>query len=232
ASKATEQTEEAGAALAPSPSATPETLPSAPEPAPPEDPQPQPSASDADGNGGGGGGDGDGGGGGGDKPKKKSVLPAIDVMLFNTTTKMCADIPGREKGKLGGQVQQANCHPTGDNERWNLEVKYEKGGGPDSTPLFQIRNTTDKFCMDMDLRGARPVGTPIIEATCTGTKADNQLWWLDKQESGDYWIRNYSSNNKCLNVKGKNGPTETPLNISDCTNLDDQEWRIVKPKTE
>ncbi|MFC8601926.1 RICIN domain-containing protein [Streptomyces olivaceus] len=232
ASKATEQTEEAGAALAPSPSATPETLPSAPESAPAEDPQPQPSASDADGNGGGGGGDGDGGGGGGDKPKKKSVLPAIDVMLFNTTTKMCADIPGREKGKLGGPVQQANCHPTGDNERWNLEVKYEKGGGPDSTPLFQIRNTTDKFCMDMDLRGARPVGTPIIEATCTGTKADNQLWWLDKQESGDYWIRNYSSNNKCLNVKGKNGPTETPLNISDCTNLDDQEWRIVKPKTE
>ena len=232
ASKATEQTEEAGAALAPSPSATPETLPSAPESEPAEDSQPQPSASDADGNGGGGGGDGDGGGGGGDKPKKKSVLPAIDVMLFNTTTKMCADVPGREKGKLGGQVQQANCHPTGDNERWNLEVKYEKGGGPDSAPLFQIRNTTDKFCMDMDLRGARPVGTPIIEATCTGTKADNQLWWLDKQESGDYWIRNYSSNNKCLNVKGKNAPTDTTLNISDCTNLDDQEWRIVKPKKE
>ncbi|MBZ6110979.1 MULTISPECIES: RICIN domain-containing protein [Streptomyces] len=231
ASKATEQTEEAGAALPPSPSATPETLPSSPESAPAEDPQPEPSASDTDGNGGGGG-DGDGGGGGGDKPKKKSVLPAIDVMLFNPTTKMCADIPGREKGKIGGPVQQANCHPTGDNERWNLEVKYEKGGGPDSTPLFQIRNTTDMLCMDMELRGARPVGTPIIEATCTGTKADNQLWWLDKQESGDYWIRNYSSNNKCLNVKGKDGPTETPLNISDCTNLDDQEWRIVKPKTE
>ncbi|WP_078892356.1 RICIN domain-containing protein [Streptomyces olivaceus] len=202
ASKATEQTEEAGAALPPSPSATPETLPSSPESAPADDPQPEPSASDADGNGGGGG-DGDGGGGGGDKPKKKSVLPAIDVMLFNPTTKMCADIPGREKGKIGGPVQQANCHPTGDNERWNLEVKYEKGGGPDSTPLFQIRNTTDKLCMDMELRGARPVGTPIIEATCTGTKADNQLWWLDKQESGDYWIRNYSSNNKCLNVSGK-----------------------------
>ncbi|MFE1050680.1 RICIN domain-containing protein, partial [Streptomyces olivaceus] len=206
----------------------------APESAPAEDPQPQPSASDADGNGGGGGGDGDGdgGGGGGDKPQEKSVLPAMDVMLFNTTTKMCADIPGREKGKVGGQVQQANCHPTGDNERWNLEVKYEKGGGPDSAPLFQIRNTTDKLCMDMGKHGARPVGTPIIENHCDGTKADNQLWWLDKQESGDYWIRNYSSNNKCLNVTGKDGPTETPLNISDCTNLDDQEWRIVKPKTE
>ncbi|MEU0998943.1 RICIN domain-containing protein, partial [Streptomyces olivaceus] len=230
ASKATEQTEEAGAALAPSPSATPETLPSAPESAPAEDPQPQPSASDADGNGGG---DGDGGGGGGgDKPKKKSVLPAMDVMLFNTTTKQCADILGKGKGKVNGRVQQENCIPKGDNQHWNLEVKYEKGGGPDSAPLFQIRNTTDKLCMDMGKYGARPVGTPIIEYHCDGTKADNQLWWLDKQESGDYWIRNYSSNNKCLNVKGKNAPTDTTLNISDCTNLDDQEWRIVKPKKE
>ncbi|MFE0181430.1 RICIN domain-containing protein [Streptomyces olivaceus] len=230
ASKATEQTEEAGAALAPSPSATPETLPSSPESEPAEDSQPEPSASD--GNGGGGGGDGDGGGGGGDKPKKKSVLPAMDVMLFNTTNKQCADILGQGKGKINGKVQQENCVPKGDNQHWNLEVKYEKGGGPDSAPLFQIRNTTDKFCMDLGEYGPRPVGTPIIEYHCDGTKADNQLWWLDKQESGDYWIRNYASKNKCLNVKGKNAPTDTTLNISDCTNLDDQEWRIVKPKTE
>ncbi|MEW2452591.1 RICIN domain-containing protein, partial [Streptomyces parvulus] len=227
-SKATEQTEQAGAALAPSPSATPETLPSAAESPAAEEPQPEPSSSAGEGEGGGGG---DGGGGDKPKPQPKPLLPAMDVMLFNTTTKMCADVLGQGKGKINWRVQQENCIPKGDNQRWNLEVKY-KNGGPEGVPLFQIRNTTDKFCMDLGEYGARPVGTPIIEFHCDGTKADNQLWWLDKQESGDYWIRNFASNNKCLNVKGKDGPTDTPLNISDCTNLDDQEWRIVHPKEE
>ncbi len=40
----------------------------------------------------------------------------------------------------------------------------------------------------------------ITEFTCDGTTADNQLWWLDKQASGGYWIRNFASNNKCLDV--------------------------------
>ncbi|CAM5495563.1 RICIN domain-containing protein [Streptomyces parvulus] len=224
-SKATEQTEEAGAALAPSPSATPETLPSAAES---PDAEAEPQVSEEPENDGGGGG---GGGGGDDKPappKPKPVVPAMNVMLRNATTKMCADIPGREKGQINGIVQQANCHEEGDNQYWNLEVKYPKGG-PGGVPLFQIRNVADKFCMDLGEYDGRPVGTGIGEFHCDGTLADNQLWWIQKQESGDYWIRNYASNHKCLNVKGQNGGTETPLNISDCTNTDDQEWKIIHP---
>ncbi|MFC9059946.1 RICIN domain-containing protein [Streptomyces sp. NPDC057074] len=225
-SKATEQTEQAGAALAPSPSATPETLPSTAE-SPEAEAEPQVSEEPENDGGGGGG----GGGGGDDKPappKPKPVVPAMNVMLRNATTKMCADIPGREKGQINGIVQQANCHEEGDNQYWNLEVKYPKGG-PGGVPLFQIRNVTDKFCMDLGEYDGRPVGTGIGEFHCDGTLADNQLWWIQKQESGDYWIRNYASNHKCLNVKGQNGGTETPLNISDCTNTDDQEWKIIHP---
>ncbi|MCV2461120.1 RICIN domain-containing protein, partial [Streptomyces sp. ICN988] len=181
------------------------------------------------------GGDGSGDGGGGDKkpakPAVKPVVPARNVMLRNATTHMCADIPGRGKGEINGVVQQANCHEEGDNEYWHLEVKYPKGG-PGGVPLFQIRNATDQFCMDLGEYGARPVGTGIAEFHCDGTTADNQLWWVDKQESGDYWIRNFASNNKCLNVKGQNGGTETPLNIADCTNTDDQEWKIIHPNKE
>ncbi|MEV6087910.1 RICIN domain-containing protein [Streptomyces parvulus] len=224
-SKATEQTEQAGAALAPSPSATPETLPSTAES---PDAGAEPQVSEEPENDGGGGG---GGGGGDDKPappKPKPVVPAMNVMLRNATTKMCADIPGREKGQINGIVQQANCHEEGDNQYWNLEVKYPKGG-PGGVPLFQIRNVADKFCMDLGEYDGRPVGTGIGEFHCDGTLADNQLWWIQKQESGDYWIRNYASNHKCLNVKGQNGGTETPLNISDCTNTDDQEWKIIHP---
>jgi hypothetical protein len=224
--KATEQTEQAGVALAPSPSADPETLPSSAESAPAQPEQP---SSEEPGN------DGGGGGGGGGEPKKPAkkpgVVPARDVMLRNATTHMCADIPGREKGKINGIVQQANCHEEGDNQYWHLEVKYEKGG-PGGAPLFQIRNATDQFCMDLGEYGARPVGTPIGEFHCAGTLSDNQLWWVDKQESGDYWIRNFASNNKCLNVKGQNGGTETPLNIADCSNTDDQEWKIIHPSKE
>ncbi|WP_217170333.1 RICIN domain-containing protein [Streptomyces sp. AC512_CC834] len=224
---ATEQTQEAGAALAPSPSATPETLPSTAE-SPSEEAE-QPAAEESKSDGGGG-----GGGGGGDQPKKptvKPVVPAKNVMLRNATTHMCADVPGREKGKINEIVQQANCHEEGDNQYWHLEVKYPKGG-PGGAPLFQIRNATDRFCMDLGEFGARPVGTGIAEFRCDGTKDDNQLWWVDKQKSGDYWIRNFASNNKCLNVKGQNGGTETRLNIADCTNTDDQEWKIIHPSKE
>ncbi|MFE1587360.1 RICIN domain-containing protein [Streptomyces sp. NPDC058737] len=229
---ATEQTQQAGAALAPSPSASPQTLPSTAESAPAQQPE-QPASEEPEKDGGGG--DGSGDGGGEDKkpakPAVKPVVPARNVMLRNATTHMCADIPGRGKGEINGVVQQANCHEEGDNEYWHLEVKYPKGG-PAGVPLFQIRNATDQFCMDLGEYGARPVGTGVAEFHCDGTKADNQLWWVDKQESGDYWIRNFASNNKCLNVKGQNGGTETPLNIADCTNTDDQEWKIIHPNKE
>ncbi|MFJ4331996.1 MULTISPECIES: RICIN domain-containing protein [unclassified Streptomyces] len=234
---ATEQTEQAGVALAPSPSATPETLPSSAESAPAEQPQVQqpPATQESEKSDGGDGGD-KGGGGESKKPAKpaaKPVVPAKNVLLRNTTSNMCAELPGREKGQLDGPVQQAVCDDTdGDNQIWDLEVKYEKGG-PGGAALFQIRNIKDKYCMDLPNHGAAAVGTPVTEFTCDSDETgatDNQMWWIDKQESGDYWIRNFSSNQKCLGVEGANGGALfSKLVLDDCSNVDDQEWKIIHP---
>jgi hypothetical protein len=230
--KATEQTEQAGVALAPSPSADPETLPSSAESAPAQPEQPATQESKDDGGGGGDQGDGDKGGGEPKKPAPKpDVVPAKNILLRNTTSKMCAELPGREKGELDGPVQQAVCDDTdGDNQIWDLEVKYEKAG-PGSAKLFQIRNIKDRFCMDLPDHGAAAVGTPVTEFHCDSTTTDdNQLWWVDKQESGAYWIRNFSSNNKCLSVEGANGGgLFAKMTIDNCSNVDDQEWEIIHP---
>ncbi|MEU9899550.1 RICIN domain-containing protein [Streptomyces phaeochromogenes] len=218
-SEAKELQEAGVSTLAPSPSEKP-VAPSAP----PSASQPAPSAP-AD------------NGGGGDEPKPeqtkekpKSVLPASNVVLQNLSTKLCADLPGEGKGKKDGRVQQFSCKQTADdNQLWNLEVKVAKGG-PGGTDLFQIRNVKDQLCMDLPYFGAKPIRTPVTEFTCDGTTSDNQLWWLAKQESGGYWIRNFASNNKCLEIAGRNDPREeVTLMIFDCTNVEDQEWKIIHP---
>ncbi|WP_190012316.1 RICIN domain-containing protein, partial [Streptomyces griseoviridis] len=230
---ATEKVDEAGVALAPSPSETQDlAAPSVPAETP--EAQAQPSAEESADSGGGGGG---GGGGASPSPTKKkaeSVVPAQNIMLRNTTSDMCAELPGRDKGEADGPVQQAVCAPGDqDNQMWNLEVKYAKGG-PGGTALFQIRNTKDQFCMDLPDHGAAAVGTPVTEFTCDSTTTtDNQLWWADKQESGDYWIRNFASNHKCLAVEGDGGGALfSKLNLSDCSNVGDEEWKIIKPTQE
>ncbi len=180
----------------------------------------------------------DEGGGGGGAPapsppaeeKPESVLPASNVLLRNLTTKRCADLPGEGGGRKTGRVQQYTCDEgTADNQLWNLEVT-DPEGGPGGTALFQIRNVRDRLCMDLDGYGAKPVRTPVVEFTCDGTTADNQLWWLAEQRSGGHWIRNLASNNKCLDVSGfSTGVDEAKLTIYDCSTTDDQEWQIVHP---
>ncbi|WP_328495465.1 ricin-type beta-trefoil lectin domain protein [Streptomyces sp. NBC_00414] len=224
-SAATEKLQEAGiSTLAPSPSPTPEA-PKAPS-VEPEPSQSVPGASDGDG----------GGGGAAPSPTKtkqapKSVVPATNILLRNPTTKMCADLPGRDKGKATGRVQQATCtqKTAEDNQLWNLEVRYPKSG-PGGNALFLIRNVKDQLCMDLPNAGAQPVQVGIYESPCDGTTADNDLWWIDKQESGAYWIRNFASNNKCLDVAGfSTGGVDTNLTLYHCSNSDDQEWLVIHP---
>ncbi|MFI8948084.1 RICIN domain-containing protein [Streptomyces sp. NPDC053750] len=232
---ATEQTQEAGVALAPSPSASIEQpLPSTAESAPAEQPQQEEPATEEPKGDGGGGDKGGGGGGGGEskKPTPKPVVPAQNILLRNTTSHMCAELPGREKGTADGPVQQAVCDDTdGDNQIWNLEVKYPEGG-PGGAALFQIRNIKDKFCMDLPDHVGAAVGTPITEFHCDSTgMTDNQYWWVDKQESGAYWIRNFASNQNCLGVEGTNGGALfSKMMLEKCSNIDDQEWEIIHPK--
>ncbi|MGX5212293.1 RICIN domain-containing protein [Streptomyces violaceus] len=208
----------AGSTLAPSPTPTP-SLTSAPPP--PPSPTPQESEAGA----------GQGGGGAAPPPpakkKPKPAVPAMNVLLYNPTTKKCATAP---ENKADKPVKQFTCDETQqDNQRWNLEVKY-KNKGPGGHALFQIRNVKDQLCMDLPNFGAAPVPSGITEFPCAGTMQDNQLWWIDKQESGAYWIRNYASNSKCLDVSGySTGGDGSNLTLFHCSNTDDQEWKIVQP---
>ncbi|MEV8565922.1 RICIN domain-containing protein [Streptomyces sp. NPDC051322] len=183
---------------------------------------------------------GDQGGAGGGKPKAKKKTPpdpsnSKHVLVQNTATGLCMELPGRDAGKINGPVVENDCNPTDqDNQIWDFEVRYAHGG-PNGAPLFQMRNVKDHLCVDLGELGGRPSGTPLAEFTCVGTLADNQLWWLEKQPNGGYWFHNYASNQMCLNVAGflhpgPNQPSETSqLTIFDpCSNTDDREWRILK----
>ncbi len=163
------------------------------------------------------------------------VVPASNVLLVNTYSKKCANIPGHEAGdsKPGDGADQWTCQ-TPDNQRWNLEVQ-EPNLGPGGQPLFLIRNVKSKLCMDLPGTGAQPITTKVFVSGCHSTTSENQLWWLDKQPSGAYWIRNYASNHKCLDVSDlvtSASRTDlmdgTRLTIYDCSNTDDQEWKIVR----
>ncbi|MFI5617714.1 RICIN domain-containing protein [Streptomyces sp. NPDC051567] len=221
---ATEQIQKAEVgAIAPSPSLPP-PAPSTPAPGPSASPQPPAGSGNT----------GQGKGGTPDKSgapaEPEAVVPARNVLLRNLVTKKCVDIPYYDKGKLAGPIEQYTCDGTSrDNQLWDLEVRYPKQG-PGGQPLFQIRNVKDQLCLDLPDYGAQPPRTEIAEYTCDGTTADNQLWWLDRQDSGAYWIRNYASNNKCLDVFGsRTGTNGTRLTLFDCVNDDDQEWLIVHP---
>lgn len=226
-SGATEKLAEAGSTLAPSPTATPALTP-----APPPQSAAAESPKAASGDGGKGGGSGGGGGSSPAAPKKPvtPVVPATNVLLFNPTTKKCADLPGYDKGTINGPVREFTCDGTAnDNQLWNLEVTDGKGG-PGGRALFQIRNVKDQLCMDLPDYGAQPVRTAVTEFTCDGTTGDNQLWWVQKQQDGGYWIRNFASDNKCLDVAGySTGGNDANLTLFDCSDTDDQEWRIVHP---
>ncbi|MER8235774.1 RICIN domain-containing protein [Streptomyces sp. NPDC094049] len=150
------------------------------------------------------------------------------VLLRNLSTKMCADVPYNDGGQAKGPVNQWYCNGTDqDNQLWDFEVRY-KGKGPGSTDLFQIRNRKDGLCMDLGEFDGRPPGTRIAEFYCNGTTDDNQLWWLDSRGGKTFWIRNYASDNQCLEVVSGAGiqPVDAPLDIQPCHSGDDFEWTL------
>lgn len=143
--------------------------------------------------------------------KAPSTLPAVltRVLIKNNTNGTCVDVPGFSSGKADGPVTHATCNSnTDDNQLWNVEKRYDKAG-PGGAPLFQIRNVMDSMCLD--LPGYRGVGgaTKVTEFPCNGTTNDNQLWWLDKQSDGRFWIRNAASNNQCLDSYANNDSTRS-----------------------
>ncbi|WP_369204744.1 RICIN domain-containing protein [Streptomyces sp. PU-14G] len=162
---------------------------------------------------------------------KKKVAPpnyanAKHVLLKNVASKLCADVPAFGKGKPDGPVNQYHCDGTDkDNQIWDFEVK-EKGEGPRSTDLFQIRNRKDGLCMDLPNFGGQPRGTRVSEFHCDGTTADNQLWWLEPRGDKKFRIHNYASDQQCLKMKtGKNiDPVDARLEIQPCHDGGPFEW--------
>lgn len=150
------------------------------------------------------------------------------VLLKNASTGMCADVPYYGAGKLGTDINQYHCDGTDkDNQLWNMTVR-QAGKGPGKADLVEFSNLKDGLCIDMSLRGARPVGTELSEARCGGTLNDNQLWWLESAGDGTVWIRNYASNHLCLQVKGADQKVvATRLVIGKCGSKDDSRWRLI-----
>lgn len=141
--------------------------------------------------------------------KAPSDLPHVltRVLIKNNTNHTCVDVPGFTSGRPDGPVTHATCNSnTDDNQLWNVEKRYDKAG-PGGVPLFQIRNVMDSMCLD--LPGYQGVGgaTKVTEFPCDGTTNDNQLWWLDKQSDGTFWIRNAADNNQCLDSYGPDDRT-------------------------
>ncbi|GAA0299655.1 ricin-type beta-trefoil lectin domain protein [Streptomyces polychromogenes] len=233
-SAAVEQLQEAGASAIPPPGkdgAPPLAPPSSPppaEPAPSKAPDPQA--------GGGGGGSGGGGGGGAPKPptgeKKPEPHTVSNVLLRLRPVKLCADLPGNGVAERGAAGSTATCNPgTEDNQLWNLDL-VSKDKGPYGAALFQIRNVKNGNCLDLPGGfGEKPTGTEVASFGCNGNLTGNQLWWLEKQDGETYWIRNHTSNGRCLDWTGPSTSRESArlrLRINDCRKGEDL-WQIVNP---
>lgn len=158
-------------------------------------------------------------------PQGANFDTTTKVLVKNVMTGMCVDVPAYGKGTVNGPVNQFTCDRSGDNQLWDLVVA-QNGAGPSGADLFTIRNSKDGYCLDLGEYGGRPAGTPVSEFHCDGSTADNQLWYLDKKSAGKFWIRNYASGNRCLDVSGYYGVggKDARLTIFDCNLKDDHLW--------
>ncbi|WP_181849667.1 RICIN domain-containing protein [Streptomyces parvulus] len=152
------------------------------------------------------------------------------LLLKNAYTGLCADISYYGAGKKGDAVSQYYCDGTDkDNQLWRMTAP-RPGAGPGGRDLVQFANLKDGLCIDLPTRGAQPAGTGLMEAECTGTMGDNQLWWFEQVDSTSVWIRNFASNHLCLKVNGT-GSEKTEraqlLVIGSCGSRDDSRWQLI-----
>ncbi|MEV0262796.1 RICIN domain-containing protein [Streptomyces sp. NPDC050617] len=166
------------------------------------------------------------------KPKQllfrsQSLANTPKTLLRNYATGLCMDIPGFGPGSQNTPVNQHQCDGTdNDNQLWNVRV-HHKHKGPGGSDLVLIDNAKDGLCLDVPMFGAMPPGTKLIEAPCTDSFDDNQLWWLDPAGDGTVHIRNYASNHLCVTVGPKDKPeySDRRLIIEKCDNGESR-WRI------
>ncbi|MCO5994334.1 RICIN domain-containing protein [Actinoallomurus rhizosphaericola] len=173
---------------------------------------------------GGGGGKVSAAGSGGRGPTGPKFSTTTRLLIKNTMTGLCADVPGYGKGTNDGPINQFTCSRSGDNQLWDLVVNM-KGAGPHGADLFTIRNSTDNLCFDVPGYGADGPRTFVSEHYCLPGKGDNQMWYLQKRYSRHFWIRNYASG-LCLDVAGYygSGGKDARLTLFPCDPKDDHVW--------
>jgi hypothetical protein len=145
------------------------------------------------------------------------------VLLYNTRTGKCADVPGYGPGVPDGPVNQYTCDGSaGDNQRWIL--RYE-GKSPTHRMRYSISNTVDGLCMDLPDFGAVLPGTKVTEFECRAVQ-DNQLFFLMRRPGGGLWIVNLASS-LCLDVDGfGDGGNDAALTLWHCSDTDDHHWEL------
>jgi hypothetical protein len=158
------------------------------------------------------------------KPRKKAVFTGVaNVLLKNSASGLCADIPGYGKGSTDGPVAQYYCAlGDADNQVWALGVMRDMKG-PGGTALFLIRNTKDDYCMDLPGEGANGSGSKVSEYYCI-PKHDNQLWYRQHTRGKLYRIRNYASHGLCLGPTGRSHARDKQLEIHKCGSGDEWSW--------
>ncbi|GAA4617051.1 hypothetical protein GCM10023195_75950 [Actinoallomurus liliacearum] len=163
---------------------------------------------------------------GGRFPTGPKFSTVTRVLLHNTMTGLCADVPGYGNGSIEGPINQFTCtRSNGDNQLWDLVVNM-KGAGPHGADLFTIRNSKDNYCFDVPGAGAAPARTALSENYCYPGLHDNQMWYLEKRSTGHFWIRNYVSHKLCLDVSGYygSGGKDARLTLFPCDPKDDHIW--------
>jgi hypothetical protein len=155
---------------------------------------------------------------------KAGFTGAVNVLVKNAASGMCADVPGYGAGKVDGPVNQYQCAlGASDNQVWSLGV-MQGLKGPGGAPLFEIRNITDSLCMDLPYYAGQKAGSKVTEYYCRPTKSDNQLWYRTHTSGGLYRYHNYASHGLCLGVTGRSHSADQQLEIHKCGSGDD--WSL------
>ncbi|OLT33100.1 hypothetical protein BJF79_35190 [Actinomadura sp. CNU-125] len=162
-------------------------------------------------------------------PTGPNFSTTTGLLLRNVMTGLCADVPGGGKGQHEGPVEQFTCNGSAEeNQHWDLVVN-QKGAGPGGADLFTIRNSKSGYCMDIWGTGAPALGEHgLLQNLCYPGAGDNQMWYLDRQASGRFWIRTHKGG-MCLDVDGTTGAgaLHAGLTAFPCSADDDHLWSFA-----
>ncbi|MBQ0928784.1 RICIN domain-containing protein [Saccharopolyspora endophytica] len=142
------------------------------------------------------------------------------VQLRSLESDFCAAVPGDY-----GLVKQLPCNGAASSAQlWNM-------AGPDSSTMFaRTRNRDTEICLELSGHGSRPHGTEVQVAHCNDSRADNQLWKVERGDRPDtVRIRNAVSDQRCLSpATTKPG---SPLVIKDCAGGHGSQWQVIPQHT-